>query len=178
MTPEAIRIVSQLRREFYSLFADAMKVPVSITASNPSTGNPPMASWVDDRQRFNYLRVYVYTAPDELLPERPFILRISVNKGGGIPTVARWRKDCRGLNQSWSCELTLLPEEILDFLPWLVSLVISQEHEPISGVTEPPHPFHSKTFSDSSDSLSCNDAWTHKAWQANQTYKVPVGSTL
>ncbi|HEY9796830.1 MAG TPA: hypothetical protein V6D30_14405 [Leptolyngbyaceae cyanobacterium] len=161
MTPEAIRIVSQLRREFYSLFAGAMEVPVCITNGNPSMGNLPMASWIDDRQRLNYVRIYVYTAPDELIPERPFILRISVNKGGGMVTAVKWRKDCQGINQAWHFELTLLPEEILDFLPWIVSLVKSYDQGCASFGQEPPHPFDLKM----ANKLLLNDVWTQKARQ-------------
>ncbi|MCA1993629.1 MAG: hypothetical protein LDL41_16535 [Coleofasciculus sp. S288] len=159
MTPESIRIVSQLRREFYSLFAAAMKVPVTITNGNPSLGNLPIACWIDNRQRLNYVRIYVYTAPDELIPERPFILRLSVNKGGGMDAAIKWRKDCQGLNQSWHFELTLLPEEILDFLPWVVSLVESHNHGSASFIQEPPHPFDIKM----SNKLLFQDAWTQKA---------------
>jgi hypothetical protein len=164
MTPEAIRIVSQLRREFYSLFATAMKVPVNVTNTNSSTGNPPMASWIDERERLNYLRIYVYTAPDELMPERPFILRVSVNKGGGIAEAIKWRRDYRGLNRDWQFELTLLPEEILDFLPWLVSLVKSHHQGSASFVQDPPHPFDVKI----SQVLLFNEAWTQKARQRSQ----------
>ncbi|HEY9727578.1 MAG TPA: hypothetical protein V6D50_14100 [Chroococcales cyanobacterium] len=165
MTPQAIRIVSQLRHEFYSLFSAAMEMPVSITNGSASTGNPPMAFWIDDRQRLNYLRVYVYTAPDELLPKRPFILRVSVNKGGGILTTARWRRDCQGLNQDWHFELTLVPEEILDFLPWLVNLVKSYNQGRTSFVQEPPHPFHFNI----SNCLSLQEAWTQKACQEKES---------
>lgn len=161
MTPETIRIVSQLRKEFYSLFAAAMKVSVSITTSNPSIGNPPIVSWIDERERLNYLRIYVYTAPDELIPERPFILRVSVNKGGGISTSTRWKRNCQGLNQTWHFELTLLPEEILDFLPWIVSLVQSHNKSCTSFLQEPPHPLHFKMPNEP----SVNDAWTQKARQ-------------
>ncbi|HEY9633387.1 MAG TPA: hypothetical protein V6D14_08275 [Coleofasciculaceae cyanobacterium] len=161
MTPEAIRTVSQLRREFYSLFAAAMEVPVSITHGSSSTGNPPMVSWIDDRQRLNYLRIYVHTAPDELIPERPFILRVSVNKGGGIAVATKWRRDSQGLNQDWNFELTLVPEEILDFLPWLVSLVKSYDQGCTSFAQEPPHPF----FFNISNRLLFNEAWTQKARQ-------------
>ncbi|HAG82402.1 MAG TPA: hypothetical protein DCL61_14875 [Cyanobacteria bacterium UBA12227] len=164
MTPEAIRTVSQLRREFYSLFAAAMKVPVKITTSNPSTGNLPMASWIDDRQRLNYVCVYVHTAPDELLPERPFILRVSVNKGAGIVGTKYWGKDCRGFNQSWQFELTLLPEEILDFSLWIVSLIESHHRGTVSLIPQPPHPLHS-TIAESDNKLLGNEAWTQKAWQ-------------
>lgn len=161
MTPEAIRIVSQLRHEFYSLFAAAMKVPVRITNGNSYASNLSMASWIDDRQRLNYVLVYAHTAPDELVPERPFILRVAVNKGAGIVAVARRGKGCQGLNQSWYFELTLLPEEILDFLPWIVSLVKSHDKGSASFVKNPPHPFNFKT----SNVLLFHDAWTQKAWQ-------------
>lgn len=161
MTPETIRIVSQLRYEFYSLFAVAMKVPVNVTPSNASLGNLPTASWIDNKQHLNYLRVCVHTAPDELIPERPFILRVSVNKGTGIVAPKNWRQDCRGLNQGWHFELTLLPEEILDFLPWIVSLVKSHENGSASLMQAPPHPFQSEI----ADVLLVNAAWTQKAWQ-------------
>jgi hypothetical protein len=174
MTPEAIRIVAQLRREFYSLFAAAMDVPVSITNGSTSTGNPPLAFWIDDRQRLNYLRVYVYTAPDELIPERPFILRVSVNKGGGIVAVTKWRRDYRGLNQDWHFELTLLPEEMLDFLPWLVCLVKSRDQDSASFVQEPPHPFNGE----SAHMLSFNEAWTQKAQQESTLSNVLAGIKL
>lgn len=168
MTPEAIRIVTQLRREFYSLFAAALEVPVSITNGSSSTGNPPMASWIDDRQRLNYLRVFVYTAPDELMPERPFILRLSVNKGGGIAEAVKWRRDHRGLNQDWYFELTLLPEEILDFLPWLVNLVTCYHQGSTSFVQNPPHPFDVAI----SNALLFNEAWTQKARQKSTLSNV------
>ena len=86
MTPKAISIVSQLRREFYSLFAVAMPVQVSITPNNSSMGNLPTAYWIDDNKRLNYLRICVYTAPDDLIPERPFILRIYVETSKMLKT--------------------------------------------------------------------------------------------
>lgn len=161
MTPEAIRTISQLRREFYSLFAAAMKIPVSITNGNSYAGNPSMASWMDGRQRLNCVYVYAHTAPDDLVPERPFILRVTTNKGAGMIPATRRGKDCRGLNQSWHIELTLLPEEILDFLPWIVGLVKAHDKGSTSFVQEPPHPVNFKM----SDVLSFHDLWTQKAWQ-------------
>lgn len=168
MTPEAIRIITQLRKEFYSLFAKTMKTPVNITNGSSSTGNPPMVFWVDDRQRLNYLRVYVHTAPDELLPERPFILRVSVNRGGGIVTTPKWKKGCRGLNQDWYFELTLLPEEILDFLPWVVNAVESHAQESTSWVQESPHALCCQI----SNERLLNEAWTQKAYQENRNSEL------
>lgn len=168
MTPEAIRTVSQLRHEFYSLFAESMDIPVTLTVGNPSTGNPPIASWIDHRQTLNYVRVYAYSAPDQLLPERPFILRVAVNQGAGIVVAAKWRKLCRSLNQSWRFELSLLPEEILDFLPWIVNLVKSHDQGSTFFVLEPPHAFDFKM----SNELPSDEAWTQGAWHANSL--VPI----
>jgi hypothetical protein len=168
MTPEAIRIVAQLRREFYTLLAAMIQVPVNISRDNPSTSCRSMASWIDDRQRLNYVLVYAYIAPDALVPKRPFILRIAVNKGAGLLMNTKWRKDCRGLNQSWYFELTLLPEEILDFLPWVVSLIESQDDYSGSFVETPPHPLKVKM----PDVELLQNAWTQKAWQYHADSKL------
>ncbi|MBE9170888.1 hypothetical protein IQ238_26370 [Pleurocapsales cyanobacterium LEGE 06147] len=169
MTPEAIRIVAQLRREFYTLLAATIQVPVSISKDNPSTSCRSMASWIDDRKRLNYVLVYAYIAPDALVPKRPFILRVAVNKGAGLfVNNTKWRKDCRSLNQSWDFELTLLPEEILDFLPWVVSLIESQDNYSASFVETPPHPLN---FQITHVKL-LQDAWTQKAWQYHADSKL------
>ncbi|MBE9016352.1 hypothetical protein C7Y66_05505 [Chroococcidiopsis sp. CCALA 051] len=161
MTPEAIRIVTQLRREFYSLFATEMRVPVIITNSNSSASNPSIASWVDRQQRLNYVYIYVHLSPDELIPNRPFLLKLAINKGAGIATFTKQHQDYQKPNQRWYFELTLLPEEILDFLPWIVSLVQSHEKGFNSFALEPPHPFEVKM----SHLPLSGDIWTQKAGQ-------------
>ncbi|GAC1478670.1 MAG: hypothetical protein NVS2B14_19710 [Chamaesiphon sp.] len=163
MTPEAIRVVSQLRREFYLHFSAAMKVPVRITGKSYSS-NSPIASWIDDRQRLNYVNVYAHTAPDQLLPERPFILRVAINKSAGIVTRTQGGERCQGFNLYWNFELTVLPEEILDFLPWIVSLVKAQDKDSLSLVEEPPYPFESQA----TKVLVFKDAWTQSAIQTLQ----------
>lgn len=92
-------------------------MPVSITSSNLYASNPLTASWMDNGKKLNYLCVYAHTVPDELVPKRPFILQLAANKGAGISANTRREKDCQGLNQSWYFKLTLLPEEVLNFLP-------------------------------------------------------------
>ncbi|MBR8835643.1 MAG: hypothetical protein DSM106950_16925 [Stigonema ocellatum SAG 48.90 = DSM 106950] len=165
MTPEAKHIVSELRREFYSLFACAMNVPVRITGASYSS-NSPIASWIDDRQLLNYLNVYPYIAPDELIPFRPFILRLAINKSAGKVTVVKKDQECRGPNLQWDFELTVLPREILDFLPWIVSLVKADHKGSPSLLQVPPHPFEFKVPTVG----LFNQAWTAKAWLlANST---------
>jgi hypothetical protein len=158
MTPDAIRIVSQLRQDFYSLFATAIGIPVRISGKS-YISNSAIASWVDDQQRLNYLNIYPYLAPDKFIPERPFILRIAINKSAGRFTRAKQGQICKGLNQDWDFELTLLPEELLDFQPWIVGLVNSHNHGAASFVEEPPHPM---SFKVAHVGLYKN-AWTQKA---------------
>ena len=156
MTPETIRIISNLRQEFYSLFVAEMGVPVKISGSSYNSSSL-VASWTDDSQHLNYVNIYAYTAPDALQSERPFILRLTINRGAGEISVARKGPSCRGLNRKWYFELTVLPEEILEFLPWVVNLVKAKGL--ISGVEEPPHPV---TFNITSRSLA-TEAWTQQA---------------
>lgn len=164
MTPEAIRTISCLRQDFYSLFASAMEVPVKITNRNSQTGNLSVASWVDSQQRLNYLYIFAHTAPDDLVPERPLTLQIRVNKGGDTVALTRQKRGDQELNRSWHLELTLLPDEILDFLPWIVSLVGFYDRGAVSPVPPPPHPldtvpsltmlFHSSRTQKASTQLS------------------------
>jgi hypothetical protein len=158
MTPETKHIVSELRREFYSLFAAAMKKPVSITSTTYSS-NSPIASWIDDRQQLNYLNIYAYIAPDEFTPLRPFILRLAINKSALQYMMGKKFQQSRGLNLIWDFELTVLPREILDFLPWIVSLVEAHDQVAALRLQSPPHPFELKV----PDVGLYNNAWTCEA---------------
>jgi hypothetical protein len=170
MNPEAKRIVGELRHEFYSLFVAAMNVPVIITGASYSS-NSPIASWVDDRQRLNYVNIYAYIAPDEFFPQRPFLLRVAINKSSGRVTPVKQKQECRGLNRGWDFVLTVLPEEILDFLPWIVRLVNADDKSSLSLLQSPPHPFDFKV---PVVGLG-NDAWTEKAWRiANSTMSISI----
>jgi hypothetical protein len=160
MTPDTIRTLTSLRDQFYCLFSAAMEASVRVTHGNTSTNNPAMAFWVDDQQRLNYIRVYAHTAPDVLVPERPFVLRVSVNKGAGTPLATKQAKGCRGHNQSWHFELTVLPEELLDFVPWIVSVIKVQEKRSAAAAQTPPYPF-TRQASAAFD----KDAWTQNARQ-------------
>ncbi|MEH2150753.1 hypothetical protein [Nostoc sp.] len=159
MNPEAKHIVSELRREFYSNFAAAMNIPVMITGTSYSS-NSPIASWMDHRDRLNYINVYAYTAPDEFVPFRPFILRLAINKSAGRVTVLRKGQVCRGLNLVWDFQLTVLPKEILDFLPWIVNLVETHDKNPSLLLQSPPHLFELEV----PEVGLFDNAWTQKAW--------------
>lgn len=161
MTPEAIRTVAAIRREFYRLFAVGMKVPVSLPGG-ASLDYSHTASWMDGQQRLNFLHVYAHSAPDALIPNRPLLLRLVINKGTG--TVARIQRgqDCQGLNRGWQLELTLLPEEVLDFLPWVVSFAKAHDSSYSTALLQqPPHAFVLKE----ADGPLFDDVWTDRAHQ-------------
>ncbi|BAY07887.1 hypothetical protein [Calothrix sp. NIES-2098] len=158
MNPEAKHIVSELRREFYSLFAAAMKTPVSISSTCYSS-NSPIASWIDNRQKLNYVNIYAYTAPDEFNPLRPFILRLAINKSALQFMMGKKLQKSQELNVRWNFELTVLPREILDFLPWIVSLVEARDRVSPSLLQSPPHPFELKVPA----SGLYNNVWTLEA---------------
>jgi hypothetical protein len=118
MTPEIIKTISKLRSDFYTSFTEAMEEPVRISG-NSYNSLACIASWVDCNQKLNYLTIYAYRSPDALATDRPFILRLSINKGAGIEVLPRHGQMCQGTNREWRFEMTLLPEELLDFLPWI-----------------------------------------------------------
>ncbi len=139
MTPESIRVLSSLRTEFYTQFVSAMQVPVKISGSSYNSISF-VASWLNDREQLNYLNIYAYSAPDELAVKRPFILRVAINKGAGNMGFARQAQAFRGVNQKWQLELTVLPDQLLDFLPWVVNLVQAHAKGESSFMQETPHP--------------------------------------
>lgn len=163
MTPEAKQILAQLRDTFYTQFASAMQQDVSITKDNSLLFSPALAeiaSWVDDKQRFNYLSVHAHTAPDYLVPRRPLTLQISINPPSGIlaNTKTVHKKTGLSLNQSWSLKLTVLPEEIVDMAHWVASWIHSQENDSIA--IAPPCCL--KVVS--TDNESEYQVWTQTAW--------------
>jgi hypothetical protein len=165
VSPEAKYIVSKLRREFYSLFAAAMNLQVGITGTSYSN-NSPIAFWMDGKKRLNYLNIYAYMAPDEFIPLRPFILRLAINKSADRLIIVKRGQECRGSNLVWDFELTVLPTEILDFLPWIVNLVEAHDKGYPSLLQSPPHPFELKVPAND----SYEQAWTEQAWLlANST---------
>ncbi|MBV9385403.1 MAG: hypothetical protein JOZ78_03130 [Chroococcidiopsidaceae cyanobacterium CP_BM_ER_R8_30] len=163
MTPEAISLIAKLRSEFYSLFAAAMSVPVKITAHSYSR-NFPIACWVNSQEQLNYLSLYAHSAPDELFPLRPLLLRVAVNRGAGSVMLIKPGIRFRDMNQEWHFELTATPEEITDFVPWLVSLIETQEQVASAEVKPPPHPLEFVSPVTCSFKDTCNHAWTEKAW--------------
>ncbi|WP_299487641.1 hypothetical protein [Acaryochloris sp. IP29b_bin.137] len=163
MTPEAKQILVQLRETFYTQFAAAMKRDVSVTKDNSLVFSPSLAaivSWVDDQQRFNYLSVQAHTAPDPLYPGRPLTLRITINPPSGIITNTKTVQKKMGLslNSSWSLNLTVLPEEIVDMAHWVASWIHAQDNDSIAIAA----PYRLKVTPTEDDREY--PVWTQTAW--------------
>ena len=174
MTPKTIGIISEIRRSFYSGFSEAMTAPIKMTNGNASIGYLPIASWLDTTHKLNYICIYAHTAPDQLVPERPFILRIAINKGAGNLSWSSHRGK-KNSAQSWNFELTLLPDEALAFLPWIVSLIQARDNHSLR-VSMPPYPL----MFDTPDIISSKSAWTQAADRqlSTQPPAHPVASAL
>jgi hypothetical protein len=141
MTPEAANILNSLREDFYDLFQAEMKVPVKLSKGKSLIFNPSMApvtSWIDKRNRINCLAVYAHAAPDTLIPHRPLILRIAVNQWPNTSNQASKNLKDPQFNRDWGWELSLLPEQIMDFAPWLASW-IEAESRSTELMQRPPH---------------------------------------
>jgi len=163
MTPEAKQILVQLREAFYDQFAIAMKREVAITKDNALVFSPSLAaiaSWVDDHQRFNYLSVNAHTTPDSFFPKRPLTLRIAINPPSGVLTNTKsvHKKTGLGINQSWSLNLTVLPEEIAEMAHWVASWIHAQDNDSVAIAA----PYRLKVTPIQNDSEY--QVWTQTAW--------------
>lgn len=71
------------------------------------------------------------------------------------------------LGPEWSFELSALPGEVLDFVPWVTFLAWAHQ----GGSTrflETPHPCH--FWGGKEDILPCRYAWTEAAWAAVEAH--------
>ncbi len=146
MTPEAVRTVAQIRKEFYTIFTVAMNAEVTVVNRNSYSSNFSIAFWLDSHQQLNYLCIFAYTAPDDLIPERPLTLRLVVNTGGDAFAINSCyknypKKGNQELNRSWHFQLILLPEEIFNLLPWIVNLIRFYDMGAVASLPKSPSEF-------------------------------------
>ncbi|WP_299405636.1 hypothetical protein [Acaryochloris sp. IP29b_bin.148] len=177
MTPDAKQILVQLRETFYAQFAAAMKRDVSVTKDNSLVFSPSLAaiaSWVDDQQRFNYLSVTAHTAPDALFPNRPLTLRITINPPSAVMTNTKTvhKKTGLNLNQAWSLNLTVLPEELEGITHWVASWIHSQDNDSIA--IGAPYRLKVTPTEDDRD----YQVWTQSAWYSLNPEEQPIVETV
>lgn len=161
MTPEVTQQVSKLRSEFYAQFADTQDTVVTINKEKSYASTPPKVSWVDAQQRLNYLCIYAYSAPDVLVPNRLLVLRIGVNIGAELLAGVSRGRGIRRHNQACQFYLTLLPDEALGLMPWIID-ALDRDTKP--GLATMPLPVH-KLVQELDGSL-VPSFWTPTAQQA------------
>lgn len=175
MTPDAANILSSLREEFYDLFQTEMKVPVKFSKGKSLIFNPsmaPVASWVDKHNRINCLAIYAHTAPDALIPHRPLVMRISVNQWPNTANQASKNSKDPQFNRDWSWELSLLPEQIMDFAPWLASWIESESRSTELMQRSP----HTLEFFPHPTSQTANVAWTQDALARTEAGEAAIAA--
>lgn len=161
--------LAQLRRNFLERFLADMRMPVGMKL------HPPSVCWLDPNGHINHLRVHAYMQPQVGMSDRPLIPRLYVNHyvldhperiarrmGWELRPFGEFDERLR-----WSFELSMLPSQLSDFAPWVVSLAEAHAANESSMVMSPPHKCH--FWSDKI--LDCNYAWSTAAWREIKAYE-------
>ena len=157
--------LARLRQDFFSRILADINMPVAENL------NPPAVCWLDPQGRINHLRVHAFMQPQAAMPNRPFIQRIFVNHYGldHSERIARqmgWPLRSGRIDEliQWSFELSLLPNQMTGFAPWIVSLAQAHAANNSAMVIASPHKCH--FWNDrNGDILDCRYAWSAAAWR-------------
>lgn len=164
-------IMRRLRTAVFEAFADALDRPTAI-----SSPRDPFLCWRARAGHVEYLRVETYREPYRGAPGMPLIVRLHINHL--LPS--RLGKVARQLGvvsdsqvwseRDWKTELSVLPEEALTLVPFLVGHVRAHEEADGSLIPEPALPllqWHTKP-------LDWDYAWTKAAWSISDNYDEMV----
>ena len=163
--------IAYLRRDFFARFLANMKMPAEVNL------HPPSVCWFDPNGHINHLRVHACMQPHAGMPDRPLIPRLYVNHYAldNPERIAgrmgwEWRPHNFDGSLRWSFELSLLPDELADFAPWVVSLAQAHASKNASMVIVPPYKCH--FWNDGKGSiLNCRYAWSAAAWRSMKAYE-------
>ena len=139
LVPPGTRLVLALEREFLGGF-------VELAGRETARARAPRrVFWADSYGRLCNLWVGPYMTPTPDWPKKPLIIRIEVNRSPGyVPryVIERFGDSCWNEDVSAppkrSLQLSMRPEELLDFLPWIVRWVDFIETG--RSLCDPPHP--------------------------------------
>jgi hypothetical protein len=126
---------AELRESFYEAFAGRLIHAVERIAS------PPRACWCDFAGAFNHVWLYPFLSPTASRPELPWVGRISVNILDPmlVPPEVSHSLGVSSWYPDWHLELTVLPEQLLDFAAWLADLASAHDDLWPDRVPAPPH---------------------------------------
>jgi hypothetical protein len=122
------------------------------------------------------------------------VLRVKLNAGGPAFLTAKSaellqlaisnpKKHLRVNQSDWEYELSLLPEELIDFGPWVASLVKAKESSSPELLAVPPHALGSWFGLDQdwafirAQVVDSRYAWTLGAWHASQEWHSISGGS-
>lgn len=164
---EAESRAKRLRRSFLEQLTEQLSLPAFLhTRPGPSA-----TCWLDPDGRFNQVQIVTLSAPHVESLDAPLILRVSINylrffyaatvrKRAGWPVLSSWQEQ----PHTWSYELSLLADQLLDFVPWVAHLALAKTHQDERLLLSPPEACHFWIH----PNLLCDYAWTVKAWEANE----------
>ena len=155
-----------LRREFTRRLAHAL-------GKRAEAMRGPIATiWYDAFGRIGNAQVVPHLAPQSHDPDAPLIPQVAVNCYPVKYTRARadrlgcpWDHVPETATDRPRLELNATPEELLDFVPWVVNLI--EHHEGGTPLSEPPHACDTR-------GLATHDAcyvWTCKARDEAEAYE-------
>lgn len=112
----------------------------------------PLVYWLDRRERLNNIQVRYYSRPFQAGKDTPWVVRIHINHYtveippnclrallGDFP---RQRALFPAENQDWQMELSVLPDQLLDSLDWVVHFIQSKDGSEFDPTIRPPFPCH------------------------------------
>lgn len=154
--------ISKLRRSFYGSFAELLGRTAIRDRTRQAIG------WLSDDGKVNNLYLHFYSEPSWMNPHCPFIVRIAINH---YAFSFNWKKLCGKKSEyltrsDWSFELSLFPDQLMEFSNWVVNLVLAHEKRDASLLPDPPHPCYFWCGYD----LYCNYAWTKNASDSMDVY--------
>lgn len=125
--------LSRLQAEFATALEDQLWMPY-LQVGSPEV---PTVCWQGICDQLGQARLTSFLAPHAGRPERLFLVRIELNRP---PLVSEsWLRgefqysdypvpvEARGEVQPWTFRLTLLPEQVLAFVPWVASVICAHE---------------------------------------------------
>jgi len=175
-TPPSGKDIARLMRDFVGRFIETVRMPAG------NTVRPPVAYWLAPKGILNHVRVDTYLCPRMKEDGHPLVVRISINHYAlDDPEVILkrmgWRPFLKGRHHDspgWSFELSVLPEELRAFAPWIASLAEAHAvgRDSVVGPTPYPCRFWNEAI------LHCNYAWSSAAWQRMQEFEKRRGRRI
>lgn len=161
------RVMTRLTAEVMERLEAALQRPVARVRS------PQALLWRSGAGGLEHLRVAPYYAPSEQDRRRPLIVRYSINSTwfDSFERVAR-RKGLLGSDDScWDrtllrFELSLLPEEVVGFVPLVVGVIRAHEANDPALIPEPP--VRTRFWQD--HPLEWSYGWSESAWELAEDY--------